>query len=144
MKTAIEREQWLFELDESLLQGGIILPEFVVWLTKESDTCFINECYLASIILSVSCIETLLKADFFSEEVQSSLYQLISEADFDMQMSKDLHLVRKFRNSWVHIKNPWKDEVLLNTPDLVDQEVYEMAKMTIHLQRKIMYSNQFI
>ena len=60
MKSMTEDEKWeyLVELDERLLQGGVILSEWATFLIKSADISFVSGAHLASIITGLAGIET--------------------------------------------------------------------------------------
>jgi hypothetical protein len=60
-----EEQTWeyLVELDETLLQGGVILSEWATFLIKDADIAFVNGAHLAGIITGLAGIETHLRGE---------------------------------------------------------------------------------
>ena len=56
-----ERWDFLVQLDEELLKGGVILSEWCSFIVREADTAFAKRAHLASILVAVSGIETYLR-----------------------------------------------------------------------------------
>lgn len=100
-----ERWEELVALDEELLQGGVILSEWCAFIVREADIAFVNSAHLASILTSVSGIETYLRSEY-SATGKERLVELINQALIDDDLKNDLHKLRKYRNKWVHIDDP--------------------------------------
>ena len=60
-----EEEKWNYIvcLDEELLQGGIIISEYVAELIRNADISFVHGAYWSSIMTSVAAIEAYLKSE---------------------------------------------------------------------------------
>ena len=113
-----EDERWklLIGLDDELLKGGVILSEWCSFIVRETDTAFVKGTHLASILTSVSAIETYLRSEY-SVTGKERLIDLINQASIKTDLKADLHLLRKYRNKWVHIDDPWNDASLLECPE---------------------------
>ena len=61
--TEEDKWQYLVELDERLLQGGVILSEWATFLIKDADTAFVGGAHLASITTALAGVETHLRAE---------------------------------------------------------------------------------
>jgi len=92
-----EEEKWnyLFDLDERLLQGGIILSEWATFLIKDADTAFVSGAYLASIIVGLAGIETHLRAE--AGPSNQRLVDLIAQSDLDEDIKQELHVLSLLR-----------------------------------------------
>ena len=140
-----EDERWshLAALDDELLKGGVILSEWCSLIVLEADTAFANGAHLASILTAVSGIETYLRSEY-SVIGKERLVELINRAEIEADLKADLHVLRKYRNRWVHVDSPWEDENLLEHPEVVEGELEEMALFAAHALRRTIYENQWV
>lgn len=139
-----EEDKWkyLVELDERLLQGGVILSEWATFLVRDADTAFASGAHLASVITSLACIETHLRGE--SGASRKRLVELIEESDLEAELKEELQELRKYRNRWVHVADPWDDESLLETPESHERELEEMARRCAVALRRTLYANPWI
>lgn len=139
-----EEEKWdyIIRLDEELLQGGVILNEYVSELIRNADISFVYGAYWASIITSVAAIEAYFKSE--TECNDKKLFKLINESGLDNKDIELLHNLRRYRNQIVHIKNPWNDEYMLNSYDQFSSNEENIAKEAIKLLRTVIYSDQWL
>lgn len=135
-----EDERWNYQiqLDEELLTGGVILSEWCTFIVKEADTAF-----LASILIAVSGIETYLRSVYRMKD-KSSLYHLIENAPLEDELIQELHILREYRNKWVHVDNPWGDEEILQSPEEYEKEIEGKSMEAIKTLRKVLYENPWI
>jgi hypothetical protein len=138
-----ERWELLNSLDEELLKGGVILSEWCSFIVREADTAFVNGAHLASILTAVSGIETYLRSEY-SHTGKERLVQLINAASIDSSLKDDLQQLRKYRNRWVHVDDPWNDARLLERPEVTDQELEDMALFAARALRRTIYENQWV
>jgi hypothetical protein len=138
-------ERWaqLVSLDEELLKGGVILSEWCSFIVKEADTAFANGAYLASILTVVSGIETYLRSEH-SKTGKERLVELINRATIEDTLKDDLHTLRKYRNKWVHVDDPWDDASLLDRPEETERELELMAFFAARALRRTIYENQWV
>ena len=131
-----EQEKWnyIIELDEELLLGGVILSEWTTFLAKDAETA----CQAA--------IESHLRFDYFNAKESKGwgFYKLIEESTLSADLKSDLHELRKFRNKWVHVENPSNDSDLLNRPEYHEIELMQVAKKSIRTMLKTLYNNLWI
>lgn len=139
-----EEEKWayLVELDDALLQGGAILSEWATFLIKDADLAFVGGAHLASIITGLAGVETHLRAEGGSRKQR--LVDLITEADLEEDLKQELQILRKYRNKWVHVAEPWEDDALLDSPEQHETELEEMAKRCAVALRRTIYTNPWI
>jgi hypothetical protein len=135
--------EYLISLDDELLRGGVILSEWCSEIVRQCDLAFVGGAYLGVILTAVSGAETYLRSEY-SESKQQRLYALIDNAPIPDDLREDLHRLRKYRNRWVHVEEPWDDEALLDSPELVADELEEMARFAVRVLRKTIYENQWI
>lgn len=140
-----EETRWshLVAIDEELLKGGVILSEWCSFIVREADTAFAKGAFLASILTAVSGIETYLRSEYKSTG-QESLFDLINQAPLEESLKVDLHKLRKYRNKWVHVSDPWDDEELIDTPEQFDKELEEMAFFAARALRRTIYENPWV
>ena len=55
-----------------------------------------------------------------------------------------LDVLRKCRNKWVHIDEPWNDASLLENPEETEGELERMAFFAARLLRRTIYENQWV
>jgi len=140
--TEEEKWQFLVELDDRLLQGGVILSEWATFLIRDADTAFVGGAYLASIITGLAGVETHLRGEGGSKTQR--LVDLIDESDLEVDLKQELQMLRKYRNKWVHVADPWDDDALLESPDEHECELEEMAKRCAVALRRTIYTNPWV
>lgn len=138
-------ERWaqLVALDEELLKGGVILSEWCSFIVRESDLAYASGAHLASILTAVSAIETYLRSEY-SDTGKERLFELINRADIEPDLKSDLHVLRKYRNKWVHVEEPWEDAGLLEHPVQIDQELERVAFFAARALRRTIYENPWV
>jgi hypothetical protein len=139
----IDREQYILDLDDKLLKGGVILSEWCCFIVREADVAFVAGANLAAIITVLAGIETYLRAEYGSGE-KDTLYKLIESSPINDDLKGEIHELRKYRNKWVHVADPWNDEPLQKSPEIYDQELEKMAFMAVTVLRETIYENQWI
>ena len=138
-----DRWDYLVQLDDELLQGGVILSEWCAFIVREADTAFAKGANLAAIIMSLAGIETYLRSEYATSK-RPRLYELIESAPIEADLKNDVHQLRQFRNRFVHIDEPWEDGALLDTAAQIDKEVANYAHLAVRLLRRILYGDQWI
>lgn len=143
-----EEEKWnyILQLDEELLLGGVMLSEWTTFLAKDAGTAFCSGAYLSSILSCQAAIESHLRYDHFDPAKTQgwTFYNLIEQSRLDNRLKSDLHELRRYRNKWVHVNDPSDDSALLSKPDYFENELAEFAKSTIRTMLKTLYNNQHI
>lgn len=140
--TEQDKLQFLVDLDDRLLLGGVIISEKAAFLIRESDVAFVNGASLASIITALAGIEAYLRSE--SDCNKSRLVELINYSDLADDLKREIHALRKYRNTWVHIADPWDDASLLNSPELHEMELEQMAIRSAIALRLAIYSGPWI
>jgi hypothetical protein len=140
-----EDERWahLVALDDEMLKGGVVLSEWCAFIVRDADKAFASGAHLAAILTSVSGIETYLRSEH-SKTGRERLVELINSAEIDVSLKADLHALRRYRNRWVHVDRPWEDDALLEHPEVVDDELEEMAFFAVRALRRTIYENQWV
>src|SRR3569833_2207802 len=107
-----ERSRNLFELDNELLRGGVSLSEWCNFIVCETDTAFVAGADLATVITALAAIEPYLRAEY-PLQGNTKLFDLIEKAPLADDLKQEIHVVRKYRNRWVHVADPQDDDDLL-------------------------------
>lgn len=139
----VERWEFIAALDEKLLKGGVILSEWCSIIVRDADTAFAAGAHLAAILTAVSGIETYLRSEY-ADEKRRRLVDLINSASIPEDLRSDLHALRRYRNRWVHVDDPWNDEALIEKPGLMNRELEDMALSAIRTLRRMIYENQWV
>ncbi|MCM1567491.1 MAG: hypothetical protein NC238_16410 [Dehalobacter sp.] len=143
-----EDEKWKYivDLDDELLQGGVILSEWSTFLINDADTAFCKGAYLATILTAVAGIESHLRFEYQNQTHKKDLclYELIEYSPIVNELKQELHALRKYRNQWVHVNEPQDDEELLDNPSKVENEIEMVAINAIKLLRQVIYMEQFV
>jgi hypothetical protein len=143
-----EEEKWEYisQLDDELLLGGVTLSVWTEFLAKDSETAYCSGAYLSSILSSQAAIESHLRYDYFNslETKGWSFFELIEKSGLDDILKNELHNLRKYRNKWIHVNDPSNDVDLLERPEYYENELADFASLTIKTMLKILYSNPFI
>lgn len=137
-----ERWNYLVRLDEELLKGGIITSERTAFLIRHADIAFFHEAHLAAILTAVAAIETHLRAE--SPNGRTRLVDLIDSSDLETELKAELQYIRRFRNSWVHVDDPWDDSVFLEESEQSEQALFDASRRALIALRKTVYSNPWV
>ncbi len=139
-----EKEKWdyLAELDETLMLGGVILSEWATFLVKDADLAFVGGAHLASIMTGLAGVETHLRAE--SGSSKQRLEDLIAKSEMDQDLKQELQALRRYRNKWVHVAEPWEDEALLASPEEEEAALEEMAKRCALALRRTIYTKPWV
>ena len=141
--TEEERCNYLDSLDQDLLKGGVMLSGWCTFIVQEADIAFTKGAYLASILTAVSGIETYLRSEYAQSD-KEKLFALIECAPLDPGLKEELHLLRKYRNNWVHVEEPWQDRELERSSEPLMAELEEMSMFAVRALRQTIYENQCI
>lgn len=138
-----ERWELIHALDEEYLIGGVILSEWCTFIVRSSDEAFGAGAFLASILTAVAGIETHLRSQG-GQIAGRTFCQLIDESGCDQTRIEELHALRRYRNRWVHVNDPWDDASLIDEPEKHESELEDMAIFAARLLRKTIYSDQWV
>jgi hypothetical protein len=143
-----EEEKWdyIIALDEELLLGGVILSEWSTFLARDAETAFCSGANLAAILAAQATIESHLRYEYFDSATTKGwgLYKLLEEAPIPDNLRIKLHELRRFRNKWVHVKDPARDQHLLEKPEYHEEELERIAKQAIESMLQVLYLEQCI
>jgi len=109
--TESEREKYLFDLDETLLLGSVLMSSWSGLLIWESDQAFIRGAHLAALVTAMAGIETQLRFDHSEPGEKTTLCALINLSSIPSDLKAELHELRKFRNKYVHVNDPWDEDL---------------------------------
>jgi len=143
-----EEDRWdyILDLDEELLQGGIILSEWTTFLVRDADRSFCAGAPLACILVCQAALESHLRFEYFDlEDVEDwSFARLISESPVPQDKKDRLHELRKLRNEWVHVDDPDDDEHLLEQPKYEKERLDQSARKALRLLREVLYMEPWV
>jgi hypothetical protein len=137
-----ERWDFLVDLDESLLKGGAILSEKSSFLIRNADLAFVASAHLACILTAMAAIETHLRAEWNGNRLR--LVDLIDSSGLEEDLVEELHVIRRIRNAWVHVDDPWDDQSLIDDPESAEAELFGVAKRAVVALRRTIYNNPWI
>lgn len=144
METSSEaRERLLLEMDDELLKGGVVISEWCSFIVREADNAFVAGAHLPTLLTAVAGIETYLRSEHELGD-RAGLYRLIEDHAFTADLKSRVHELRKQRNKWVHVNDPWNDLPLIHEPETFVEELEEMAEVAIRALREVLYENQWI
>jgi len=105
-------------------------------MIRESDNAFVDGLYLASIITAMSAIETHLRSEDATAK-KKRLVALIDTSGLESDLMRQLHTLRKYRNKWVHVDDPWDDATLIQNPEKHEDELERMALVAVRVCAKL-------
>jgi hypothetical protein len=138
-----EKGRWnlILALDEEYLKGDAMLSEWCTFIVKEADTAFANGTFLAAILTTVAGVETYFRSEY-AITGKERLFELIENSPISPELKTDIHILRRYRNKWVHIDEPWNDAMLLEKPKETDSELEKMALLGARVLKQTIYLNQ--
>jgi hypothetical protein len=142
--TEEERERHLYDLDEELLKGSVLFSAWCHLLILESDSAFIKGAHLAAVLTAMSGIEAQLRFDNSVPGERLTLAQLIEKSPFPEGLKRELHELRRLRNTWVHVADPWDESLVqhLEHPETLQQELEPWALRAVTALRRAFYWHQ--
>ena len=138
-----EKWEYLLRLEDELLVGGVILSEWCVFIVREADIAFVKNAHLSAILTAMAGIETYLRSEYGGDS-RERFANLIRRAPIAPNLKNELHKLRRFRNKWVHVNNPWDDQVLLEDPKAQQHELESAAMNAVTLLHRIIFTEQWI
>ena len=141
--TQKEREQFWIRTEDELLLGGACFSEWCTFISKSVYIAFTNGTDLATIITSMACIETYFKTEDPSIKSENLASLIDSNALLTETEKHQLHILRKYRNSWVHVDR------IDDAPILTDElpflkEAEEMACLSVRMLMVVLFSSPFV
>ncbi len=138
-----QRWEWVHDLDEEMLQGGAAASDFCFELMRNADLAFAAGAFVACLVTTSATIETWLREER-CDDAKCGLYQLIEGSDLDSDTKAALHQLRRNRNAWVHVADPWADNDIDAEYSRGHPELEAQCKAALRLTRLVVYSNPWI
>lgn len=140
-----EEAKWAFitALDDELLKGGATMSEWCAFIVRDCDYAFVGGANLATVITATAAIETYLRAEYAVGK-RIRLTDLIDSAPIEPGLRDDIHKLRKYRNTWVHVATPEDDEAIRQDPEAYEEQLEEWAILAQRTLRRTIYENQWI
>lgn len=137
--------RWAFitALDEELLIGGAMISEWCAFIVRDCDHAFVGGANLATVISATAAIETYLRAEYAGGK-RVRLVDLIDSAPIQQELREDIPPLRKYRNKWVHVTTPERDEEILQNPEVYEAQLEDWAKLAQRTLRRTIYENQWV
>ncbi|TQO63339.1 hypothetical protein FLM08_13165 [Vibrio cholerae] len=128
----------IIALDDELLLGGVFVSEWCTAIVREADIAYVSGAYLGAILTAVAGIETHIRGELQSKK---RLVELINDYGINDHIKQQLHELRKYRNSWVHVDmTEEQDEFADNIRDEMKLNAYK----SIRLLRQVLYSTPWV
>jgi hypothetical protein len=140
--TEAEREHYIANLDETLFRGTSV--EISVWahfLIVDSDAAFVNGADLAAFMAALCGIETQLRFDHSVPGQRLRFADLIDQSQLSSELKRELHELRRYRNKWVHVSDPWDESLVdrLDQPEPLRQELESWTFRAVTALRQTFY-----
>lgn len=119
------------------------MSEWCAFIVRDCDYAFVGGANLATVIAATAAIETYLRAEY-ADGKRVRLVDLIDSAPIEQGLRDDIHKLRKYRNSWVHVTAPEDDDEIIDKPELYGKELEDGAKIAQRTLRRAIYENQWI
>jgi hypothetical protein len=140
--TEEERWQYICDLEATLLKGGVLVQsEWSIFIAKEATTAFAKGAFLACILTTVAAIETYLRSEAAADG-KIPFFDLINTSDMNSRLKYDLHELRKYRNKWVHVQDPFDDQEIMQNPELYEAELEKKATAATRSLMEVLFSVQ--
>lgn len=139
-----ERWDLLSEWEQELLLGGALLSEWSTFLMNDAQEAFCAGADLAALLAAQAAIECHLKYEYGDSKGSVRLVDLIDESPLPEQLKERLHELRKYRNRWVHVRDPHADETLLAHPEKHRAELAEMTTKAMRLLMEVAFLEQWV
>lgn len=117
------------------------MSEWCVFIVRDCDYAFVGGANLATVITATAAIETYLRAEYAAGR-RIRLADLIDSAPIQQGLRDDIHKLRKYRNTWVHVATPEYDEEILLNPETYEEQLEEWAKLAQRTLRRTIYESQ--
>lgn len=141
MQSSLDKQNFINELWESELKGGIVISEYSAFLARDAEAALISGAYIATVMVCCAAIESHLR---FDGGQGHSLSELSRSFGLSEDLARDIDVVRRFRNQWVHVKKPEIDDELQSNPDAVTELCQDMAMLSYKCLVGALCSNQFV
>ena len=119
------------------------MSEWCAIIVRDCDHAFVGGANLATVITATAAIETYLGAEYAGGK-HIRLADLIDSAPIPQALREDIHRLRRYRNTWVHVATPEDDEKILENPEEYEEQLEEWAKLAQRILRRTIYENQWV
>lgn len=92
------------------------MSEWCAFIVRDCDYAFVGGANLATVITATAAIETYLRAEYTGGK-RIRLADLIDSVPIEPELRDEIHKLRKYRNTWVHLATPDDDEAILQNPE---------------------------
>jgi len=134
-----ERADYFLYLNDKYLIRGASIPEWCIFISESAYNAFINFADLAAVITALVGIESFLRIDNGNIKYKN-LITLIDEYKYiDTKTKNQIHVLRKYRNRWVHFGEVDENPILENKQFYVD-EAEKMSILAMDLMMRALLS----
>ncbi len=137
-----ERERLLLAWDDELLLGGVVLSEWSSFLIQDADVAYCAGADLAALLAAQAAMESHLMYEYGDRGSTRGFADLIERSPLARELKDRLHDIRRYRNRWVHVRNPQEDQALIDEPDRHRSELADMTTRAMRLLREVIYQEQ--
>ena len=139
-----DQVKWDFinQLGEDFIKGGVMLSKWFTLLIRDADVAFTTGANLAALLTALAGIESHLKYEY-SEKKRECHIVMIDKAPIDEGLRLNLHRLRIYRNTWVHVDDPSDDETFLPELWKHEREFEGMAILAIKSLRRTICNEQW-
>lgn len=140
------RWNYLNELDEELLLGGVMLSERTSVVVRHADLAYVAGASLAVLALAQAAMESHLALEYGEgpSPATKGFYDLVERSPLDPDLRAELHALRRLRNGWLHAEGPQDEEDLLARPVATEVELDAAARGAVRLLRRVLYLEQWV
>lgn len=135
------KEKLLLELEERLFLGCTLPSEWTTVIMQDAEGAFVSGHYLAAILTAQAAMECNLRHENGVAE-RCGFFELIEGSDLPAELKQDLHVVRRYRNRWVHVADPSEDSHLQDHLFEEGEDMERMAVLAITCMLKVHFSFQ--
>lgn len=134
-----QRPDFFLGLEDQLLIGSAMFSEWTTFISEQTHMAFCSGANLATLLTAQAAMEVHLRWEFCPELPNAGFAELIEKSGLDDDLKAVLHEIRKYRNKWVHVREPEDDGHLLTDPDAAREEVERMAIRAVAAHLEVMF-----
>lgn len=143
--SASESERWeyVLSLDDELLMGSSVTSEWATLLICDADTAYCHGAPIASILVSIAAIEAHVRFELqVGPADRRPLAHLIDSYGGSADLRAKVHELRRARNAWTHVRDPYDDQHLVNDRLATERELDGIAREGLRTLRRVLYLYQ--
>lgn len=141
--TAQDKWDYLVSLDEELLKGGATISPKATVLIQNVDIAYCSDAPIAAIVLAVAAMECHMRAEYGADSARG-FKDVIDASDFNDDVRRDLHALRRERNRWVHARDEDDTDGWLNADMAGAEHLEPLARDAVRLLRLVVYDNPWV